>query len=270
MTSQEWQLANDAARRYEEILVPAILGPFAKSLADWTELEVHHTVVDVGCGTGAATRHLAPRLSESGRLIGTDVNKGMLEVAQSLPYHQDLSIDWRQETADNLSMENESVDVVVCAQVLQFLKQPVNALREIHRVLKNDGHLNISLWCEIEENPYFDALVNAIAEYISPETAAGLGSAFRLTNPHEINVLINEAGYRSSQNDVVELYLELPGIDEFVPRHISATPMGPGYASASPEVQAALLSKLSDRLHDYITEDGMTIPFRSHLIRAIK
>jgi hypothetical protein len=32
MTSTEWQLARGAAERYERILTPVILGPFARAL----------------------------------------------------------------------------------------------------------------------------------------------------------------------------------------------------------------------------------------------
>jgi len=37
--STEWQLAREAAERYEQILVPAILGPAARALVDWSALK---------------------------------------------------------------------------------------------------------------------------------------------------------------------------------------------------------------------------------------
>ncbi len=33
-TSTQWQLAQEAAERYQRILPPAILGPFARALVD--------------------------------------------------------------------------------------------------------------------------------------------------------------------------------------------------------------------------------------------
>jgi hypothetical protein len=37
-TSTQWQLAREAAERYEQILVPAILGSAAWALVEWSAL----------------------------------------------------------------------------------------------------------------------------------------------------------------------------------------------------------------------------------------
>jgi len=77
-------------------------------------------------------------------------------------------------------MDKSSVDVVLCAQVLQFLDKPVDELREMRRILKPEASLYVSLWCDLDQSPYFDGLVGAVATHISKDTAAGLGSAFNL------------------------------------------------------------------------------------------
>lgn len=84
-TSVQWQLAHDAAVRYEQILVPSILGPFARALVDWAQLPAGDTVLDVGCGTGAAARAAAEHVGLAGSVTAIDVNPGMLDVARSLP-----------------------------------------------------------------------------------------------------------------------------------------------------------------------------------------
>ena len=76
--STEWQLAREAAQRYEQILVPAILGPAARALVDWSALKGDETVLDVGSGTGAAARYAAELVGSSGRVIGSDVDAGMI------------------------------------------------------------------------------------------------------------------------------------------------------------------------------------------------
>ena len=45
MTSKQWQLADDAATRYQDVLVPAILGPFAKALVDMDRCKLERTVL---------------------------------------------------------------------------------------------------------------------------------------------------------------------------------------------------------------------------------
>ncbi|MEM6282565.1 MAG: class I SAM-dependent methyltransferase [Chloroflexota bacterium] len=267
MTSKDWQLAHDAAARYEEVLVPAILGPFAKALADWADINAIDTVVDVGTGTGAAARYAAGR---AGKVIGTDVNPGMLTVAGELPTVDGAPIEWREASAYALPVEDRSVDVVLCSQVLQFLKERTKALNEMKRVLKPGKAAYISLWCDIEQSPYFDALVKTIAEHISEDTAAGLGAAFQLSDADEIRDLVVSADFASVDMEVRTIELQLPPVPEFVPRHIGATPMGAGYKAADEATQQAIVDQMQKRMILYQIEGGIRVPFRSHMIKATK
>ena len=145
--SKQWQLASVAARRYEEILVPAILGPVARILVEETPIEPGHTVVDIGCGTGAAARLAAPRAGSTGRVIGLDVNEGMIQVARSLSPIDGVIIEWIQDDAYTIPLEDDEVDTCLCSQTVQFLPRPDAALSEMFRVLKPAGTVH-----EIEQS----------------------------------------------------------------------------------------------------------------------
>jgi ubiquinone/menaquinone biosynthesis C-methylase UbiE len=267
-TSTQWQLARDAAERYERILVPAILGPVAQALVEWADLPPGAFVLDVGCGTGAAARYAAEHVGPSGRVVGVDVNAGMIAVAKALPPVPGAPIEWFEESAYNLSMPDQTVDIALCAQTLQFLEQPHRALAEIYRVLKPGGRIVLSVWCQLQESSYFHALVDAVTQHIGADTAAGLGAAFRLTNPDEIRVLLTTAGFRAIELTVVQRDLSLPALTEFVPRHISATPMAAGYSGASAAAQQAVIRDITDQLTAFQTSEGVQVPFRSYVARA--
>ncbi|MEJ2158430.1 MAG: methyltransferase domain-containing protein [Desulfobacteraceae bacterium] len=97
--SKQWQLARGAAERYERILVPAILGPAAQALVDWTGLRDGESVVDVGCGTGAAAQGAAKKVGPKGRVAGVDLNPGMIDVARSIPPNSGAPIEWFEDNA---------------------------------------------------------------------------------------------------------------------------------------------------------------------------
>jgi len=266
MASTEWHLARAAAERYQHILTPAILGPFARALVDTAALRAHATVVDVGCGTGAAARYAAEQVGSAGQVMGIDLNVGMLEVAQSLPPVTGAPIAWREASATQLPLDDQSVDVVLCAQTLQFLAEKQVSVSEMRRVVKPAGRIAVSLWCPLEDTPYFDTLVSTVARHIGAKTAAGLGAAFALSDAHEIHCLFEGAGFGSVEMTVTQLDLPLPPLAEFVPRHISATPMAAGFAQASPEVQRAVVEDVATQLRQYETNGRASIPFRSHMI----
>jgi ubiquinone/menaquinone biosynthesis C-methylase UbiE len=50
-------------------------------------------------------------------------------------------------------VENESRDVIICTQVLQYVEQPAKAISEFHRILRPGGRLLLSVPCIEQENP---------------------------------------------------------------------------------------------------------------------
>jgi ubiquinone/menaquinone biosynthesis C-methylase UbiE len=269
-TSVQWQLAREAAERYQTILTPAILGPFARALVDFAALEHGEQVVDIGCGTGAAARYAAELAGFSGMVIGVDKNASMIEVANGLPSVQGAAIEWREADVVQLPLADEQMDVILCAQTLQFLPDKQAGLSEMWRVLRTDGRIVLSLWCSTSDNPYFEALIAAIDKHIGPETAVGLQSAFSLTDGYAAFELLREAGFRHIDVSMTQLALPFPNLSEFVPRHISATPMVAGFERASVSVQQEVIRDVITAMSRYGVNGRYQIPFKSHLIMARK
>ena len=100
-------------------------------------------VLDVGCGTGALLRQLMhdrPGLHCS----GLDASQGMLEQArQHLP-----KADLREGFADALPWPSAEFDLVASCNAFHFFPDRTQALREMARVLKPDGLLVITDWCD--------------------------------------------------------------------------------------------------------------------------
>ena len=95
-------------------------------------------VLDVGCGTGRNTI----RLAEAGvDITGMDICKEMLEKLN----RKKPGIKTKLGDILEIPYEDESFDAVICNLVFVHLKNPVLAIREIYRVLKNDGELYLSV-----------------------------------------------------------------------------------------------------------------------------
>ncbi|PLZ89758.1 hypothetical protein CEN44_12345 [Fischerella muscicola CCMEE 5323] len=167
-TSTQWQLARDAAERYEQILVPTILGPAARALVEFAALQAGEAVLDVGCGTGAAARCAAEKVGPAGRVAAVDVNAGMIDVAQSLPPVAGATIEWFANSAYELPFAEVEFTAVLCAQTLQFLDDRPRALAEMYRVLKPGGPVVVTAWGPPERCEFLTAVMPALGPLMPP------------------------------------------------------------------------------------------------------
>ena len=74
-----------AAQNYERNVVTYTTGPFAAILLEYADPQPGERVVDIACGTGIVARLTAPRVGETGAVVGVDVNPHMIDVGRSLP-----------------------------------------------------------------------------------------------------------------------------------------------------------------------------------------
>ena len=137
------------------------------------------------------------------------------------------------------------------------------------RVVKPDGLIAIGVWSDIEQNPYFAALIGAVGRFLGEEVAAGLGAAFTLTEASEIEKLFVDSGLKGSKVEIQDFNLDLPQIDKFVLDHIGATPMAAAFSKLPESSQKDLANAVADKLGRYETATGVTVPFQIHVGKAV-
>jgi len=99
-------------------------------------------VLDVGCGTGVATREIARRVGQGSLVVGVDPTPVFIEIAERL--RQDEMLDsLRFEIGDgrSLAFPDGSFVVALAITVLSHLPEREQVLRELARVLRPGGRL---------------------------------------------------------------------------------------------------------------------------------
>lgn len=102
-------------------------------------LQPGHTVLDVGCGTGAITRHIAAQVEPRGFVVGMDSNIHLLHQARQ--EHQDIPNVWFA-AADIYHVPcTRAFDLVTAARVLQWLAAPQRALQAMREATRPNGRV---------------------------------------------------------------------------------------------------------------------------------
>lgn len=99
-------------------------------------------MLDVGCGPGTITKDIANKVGITGKVVGLDRVKNVIDLASNeTKAFENLSF----ETGNvyQLPFEDNSFDLVHAHMVLQHLVEPVNAIKEMKRVVKKGGHIAV-------------------------------------------------------------------------------------------------------------------------------
>src|SRR5262245_26241555 len=261
---EQWHLTAEAAELYERYVARYILGPWAPLLADAGRLVAGERVLDVACGTGVVTRIAAERVGPTGRVIGLDLNPGMIGVARSLPRPAGAPVEWIERSALDLGLPDASVDVVFCQQGLQFFLDKALAMREMHKVLDRGGRLAASVWTGA--GVYNSAVGEALERFLNGESAARFCASRKVPSREELRSLAIDAGFADVKVQVSRIDMHLPRLDRFVLQHLSATPVAAEIAACDPESREKIGESVMKKLRDYADEEGVSYPEEAHIL----
>jgi SAM-dependent methyltransferase len=97
---------------YDHGLGPVFFADFADDIARRVAASAPKRVLEIAAGTGIVTRRLRDRLPREARLIATDLNPPMLQVARG-KFRPDETVDFQPADATSLPFEDASFDAVV-------------------------------------------------------------------------------------------------------------------------------------------------------------
>ncbi|MDI6816476.1 MAG: arsenite methyltransferase [Actinomycetota bacterium] len=133
------------------------------ALASLKEGEV---VLDLGSGGGFDCFLAAPRVGESGRVIGVDMTPEMLEKARANARKSGFAnVEFRLGEIEHLPVADNEVDVIISNCVINLSPDKQRVFDEAHRVLKPGGRLMVSDIVLLADLP--DFIKDSITGYVS-------------------------------------------------------------------------------------------------------
>ena len=153
-------------------------------------------VIEFGCGTGYFTKILA---KNSKHIIASDLSNEMLDVAKSkLKEFKNITV--KKADCTGSSFRSENFDTAVMINLIHFMSNPSEALKESYRILKNNGLLLLIDYTGYGMNRF--EKIKLVIRFIKK---CGIPPKYAQTNlsPDQFNSLVENAGFKVEENQLI-------------------------------------------------------------------
>lgn len=232
------------------------------------EIEDTSAVLDIGCGTGQATRDAARRAS-AGSALGVDLSSRMLVLARRRAATEQLAnVTFEQADAQIHPFPPHTFDRAISRHGSMFFGDPVAAFANLARALRPGGRLTLLTWQSFERNEFMNAVSRAVAvgrEVTGPPTDAP--SPLALSDPDRVRSLLTAAGFTNVRLESVSepMYLGADAEDafEYLTGQHASTLRG-----QDPDTRERALDNLRASIADHHTEHGVRYDSATWLVHA--
>jgi ubiquinone/menaquinone biosynthesis C-methylase UbiE len=260
------------AESYERFMVPSLFAPWASYLIQRANPQPGEHVLDIACGTGIVARSVAPRVGSQGIVIGLDVNPDMISMARAAAERDHLAIEWHPSPAERLPFPDENFDLILCQFGLMFFTNRQAALAEMHRVLRKDGRVVLSVWQGLDRHPFYQTLHDVSQRHLGKSSVQAV---FSLGDAEELHKLLTDSGFQHIEIEPMSMTARFPNAEEFLAWEIDVDPTEtPALQNLDPEAQreimAAARQDMQSPLEEVMQENQVVLPFHAHIAQARK
>ena len=221
--------------------------PFGRAAMDRLRLTPGEHVLDVGCGSGDTVLELAERLGPTGKVVGADISRPMLDHARvrtaNIPGIRLLEADVSTHAFD------EPFDAIFSRFGVMFFAQPVPAFAHLRRALASGGRLAFVCWQNLDANPW-SALPLAAARPVlvkQPEPIVpGAPGPFAFADRDHVHRILSGAGFSDIDITpfVAPYVLSEEGVEAAIDQALRIGPVSRVLAEQPDAVKASIRERL--------------------------
>jgi SAM-dependent methyltransferase len=175
--------------------------------------------------------------------------------------------------ADRLPFPADAFDTVVSRFGVMFFPSPVDAVREMLRVLKPGRKLALAVWHFAERDPFFYTLSRVIERYVdSPPAAPDAPDAFRFASPGKLRDVLAEAGAMARSERLLQFTVQapIPVEDFWILRCEMSEKLREKVAMLSREQLTEVKREALEALRGYSTDRRMSFPAEVLIVSGTK
>ena len=176
------------------------------------------TVLELAAGAGETSFDAAAILGERGRLISTDFAPAMVQAARRRGAELGLgNVDYRVMDAEQIELDGDSVDGVICRFGYMLMEDVAAALAETRRVLRPGGRLVLAVWGAPERNPWATIGFGLLVEHghMPPPESTGGPNPFAMASQDGTRALLAGAGFTTVHTQEIPVTFRYRDIDDY-------------------------------------------------------
>jgi ubiquinone/menaquinone biosynthesis C-methylase UbiE len=159
--------------------------------------------LDLGCGTGNLIIKIAKTFPES-EIIGVDISTEILKIAKENVEKKvrNQEIKFEIGNAENLPFPDDSIDLIVSSLSLHHWLNPSKALKEIYRVLGQEGKCVIFDFRR-NSRKFFYGLLKFATKIVVPKALKQIkepiGSLMAAYTENEVSQMIEQSPFKTAE-----------------------------------------------------------------------
>jgi len=243
MTDDHSAFVGAIPANYDEYLGPLIFEVYAKELARRVVVPEGGLVLETAAGTGLATREIRKAIDPSVRIIATDLNSDMLELAKT-KFDDSDNVEFQTANAQELPFDDGTFDAIVCQFSVMFFPDKLTALKEAGRVLKPGGHFYFSIWDSLAHNDFIRTTNAEIATLSPGEPPDFFNTPYGYFEIDTVKELLELAGFGEIEISVLPRRSTAPKARHVALGYILGTPVRLQIESATDETLAEVVDRV--------------------------
>jgi len=255
-------------------LIAQMFAPLTSGLLEEARIGIGQNVLDIGGGSGEPSLTISCIVGPTGSVMYTDPVAGMVETAQAEAGRRGLTnIQFRQCSADDLPFPDKTFDLAIGRLSAMFFVDPVRAIREALRVVRNDGCVSFAVWAPKEVNPFFSTVNDVFDRFVESSTEdPDAPDAFRFAAPGKLAGILENAGAKNVIERQLNFQIEAAiSFDQFwqLRTEMSET-LREKMAGLAPAQLPTIKQAVADAARRYFVSGKMSFPAEALIVSGKK